>query len=137
MSRLRRIRDRVAGPRPFAFSCCWCFCSNPAHKAEWEADSLVLGATSPKSPYSCQDVTPTSGTVLYRFVACSGGSAAPCTGLGDLIPDEQQQLPHEGIKGCTGVVSSYKRYPNCGHSLCGSALCGRTDTLAWLKSQGW
>jgi hypothetical protein len=130
---------RYGDGKPLIHSCInkACFCSTPPHKPDWEADTVVIGATSPKSPYTCQDLTPQSGTVLYRFVSCSGGTAKPCGALGDLIPDEQQKLPHDTMAGCTGITASYKQYPNCGHSLCGSQLCGRLESVAWLKTQGW
>jgi hypothetical protein len=100
-------------------------------------DSAILDSGAVVDSKVGQDLTPKSGTVLYRFVSCSGGSASACGALGDLIPDEQQRLPHDAVAGCTGVTASYKQYPNCGHSLCGSQLCGRLESLTWLKSRGW
>lgn len=113
-----------------------CYCSNPAHKADWDKDNVQLGSAD--SPYTCSDVTPASGkTVLYRFVACSGGTAAPCGLLGDVIPDDQQSLAFDGIKACAGVTASYQRYANCPHTLCGAKTCGGDDSLAWLVQQGF
>jgi len=134
-----RFVGRYGDGAPLLHSCSnkACYCSGPAHAADWAADTTALGSTYPKSPYTCVDVTPQSGTVLYRFVSCSGGSAAPCGALGDIIPDDQQKLAHDGLASCAGVVASYKQYPACAHTLCGSKLCGFNDTLTWLSSQGF
>jgi hypothetical protein len=113
-----------------------CYCGNPPHSEEWAKDTVVLGSTVPKSPYSCTDVTPV-GAVLYRFVSCEGSAAAACAALGDLIPSPQQKLAHDGIASCPGVSASYQVYPSCGHAECGSVLCGQADSMAWLKTQGW
>jgi hypothetical protein len=134
-----RFVGRYGDGKPLLHSCLnkACFCSAPAHASDWAADTVVLGATAPPSPYTCLDVTPQSGSVLYRFVSCSGAGVAACGLLGDIIPDEQQTKAFDAIKGCAGVVASHQTYASCAHTQCGAKLCGLDDTLVWLKTQGW
>jgi len=131
--------ERYGDGKPLVHSCLnkKCYCSNPPHKTDWEKDTLVIGASYPKSPYTCQDFTPKSGKVLYRFVSCGGQGKDPCNALGDMIPDDQQQLAFQALKSCAQVEASYEAYLPCGHSVCGSKKCGLDDSLAWLKTRGW
>lgn len=116
-----------------------CYCSNPKSKKDWDADNVQIGVTG--ATYTCGNFAPKLGKrVLYRFVSCSGGTAKPCGLLGDIIPDDQQKLAHDGLAKCVlnlNMKSSYKQYPNCAHSSCGGLLCGFTDTLIWLGLNGF
>ncbi|MCK5795832.1 MAG: hypothetical protein KAI47_01515 [Deltaproteobacteria bacterium] len=137
----QRFVGRYGDGSPLVHTCSSgaCFCANPPHRHDWEADTLVLGATYPKSPYQCQDFTPVSGgkKVLYRFVSCSGKGALPCGTLGDIIPDAQQKLAYDALATCSDVIASYERYPLCSHAICGSKTCGLTESLTWLDAQGF
>lgn len=134
-----RFVGRYGDGKPLLHSCQnnACYCSSPAHQGDWAADTTVIGATYPPGPYSCADFTTQTGSVLYRFVSCSGGLGSACGNQGDIIPDAQQKLAHDGLQTCPGVVASYKQYPNCAHTQCGGGLCGLNDSLAWLTSNGF
>jgi hypothetical protein len=116
-----------------------CFCSSPSHASDWAKDTTLIGATSPPGPYQCLDFTPTSGTVLYRFVSCGSGTIAGACDLqqGDVNPDDQQRLPYEALRDCGGVTGSYRSYPLCGHTACGAWVCGGADSITWLEQNGW
>ncbi|MCA9665707.1 MAG: hypothetical protein KC503_08975 [Myxococcales bacterium] len=137
----RRTVARYGDGTPLSHGCSngKCYCASPPHQAEWNKDNVQLGSSG--SPYSCADVTAAASaaqpSLLYRFVACSGGSAQPCGILGDVIPDAQQQGAFDAIKTCAGVTATYERYPLCPHTLCGSKGCGFDDTIAWLTQQGF
>jgi hypothetical protein len=132
------------GPPPLAHSCqnkaCWC--SSPAHAEDWRKDTVVIGATEPASPYVCSDFTPAAGNVLYFFASCSGApGSGPCDVDGDIIPDEQQQVPYQKLAACAGVTATYKKYAECSHAMCGTfgtkANCGGAEAVAWLEANGW
>jgi hypothetical protein len=135
---LYHSRGRYRDGSPLIHSCSnnACYCGTPPHSAERAKDTVVLGSTVPKSPYSCTDVTP-AGNILNRFVSCEGSGAAACGALGDIIPTPQQKLAHDAVAACPGVTASYQIYPSCGHVECGGAQCGQADSVAWLKAQGW
>jgi hypothetical protein len=133
----QRTVERYGDGRPESHDCKnqLCYCASPKHKADWDKDNIIF--SSPASPYSCAAVTPASGSILYRFVSCSGEGQPACGAQGDVIPDIQQKAPYAVIKDCPGVTASYERYPACPHATCGSASCGASDSIAWLKAQGW
>ncbi len=140
----QRFVGRYGDGSPLIHSCSngACYCSNPAHSADWVKDTVVIGATEPPSPYTCDDFVPDSGNVLYRFASCSGATgAAACGYLGDIVPDEQQDAPYQALKSCPGVVASYAQYPTCAHLVCGgfntTENCGGEDGVQWLKANGW
>lgn len=140
----QRFVGRYADGSPLVHSCSngACYCANPAHAGDWAKDTVVIGATSPPSPYTCSDFAPATGTVLYRFASCSGSpGAAACGLLGDIIPDPQQFEPFQAMKSCPGVTASYAAYPTCSHVLCGgfsaNVNCGGDDGVKWLEANGW
>lgn len=116
-----------------------CYCANPPHAADWARDTTVIGATSPPSPYECDDFTGDADTsILYRYVSCGGGSAPPCGMLGTIIPDDQQTAPAQALDGCPGVTVSYQDLPGCAHIVCGGwDSCGGADAVAWLQQNGF
>lgn len=115
-----------------------CFCSQPEHAADWPTDSTQLNGEHPVSPYACADFASTTTSIAYRYVSCSGQGGPPCGPvLGDVIPDDQQQLPASELDACPGLTASWQRYGLCSHVLCGSWLCGGADTIAWLEGLGW
>jgi hypothetical protein len=98
-----------------------------------------IASTAPVSPYGCDDFNADrGGDVLYRYVSCGGGATAPCGAAGDIIPDEQQNLPYLAIGECPGVTASYRDFPSCPHTLCGAwDTCGGAEAVAWLEDNGW
>ena len=119
-----------------------CYCSTPAHAADWVLDTVTPGSIDPTSPFTCNDFIQDSTMTQYRFVSCSGiPGAAACGSLGgDIVPDEQQSTLYDALKNCKGITASYARY-DCPHILCGGfdtiANCGGADTIDWLTNNGW
>ncbi len=138
----QRFVGRYGDGMPLLHSCAngACYCSNPTHAADWAKDTVVIGATDPPSPYQCSDFA--APGLLVRFASCSGSPGAePCGLLGDIIPDEQQQLPYDALTQCSGITTNYAKYPECSHLLCGgfdsSVNCGGDEGVQWLESGGW
>jgi hypothetical protein len=136
-----RFVGRYGDGAPLAHGCAngACYCSTPAHAADWAGDTTVIGATAPPSPYTCDDFTGDGQTILYRYVSC-GGEGAPVCNLagGDLIPDDQQLLPQQALAVCPGVTTSYQDFPACAHTMCSTwDSCGGADGVAWLEANGW
>jgi hypothetical protein len=139
-----RFVGRYADGAPLVHGCAngACYCSSPAHAAEWAKDTVVLGATEPPSPYQCADLVPAGVNLTYHFVSCSGSPGATACGLlGDIIPDDQQKLAHDALAACPGAVTNYVKYADCSHLLCGgfatTVNCGGDDGVTWLESNGW
>ena len=126
---------------PLAHSCRnkKCYCSDPPHASLWSNDSIVIGETYPPSPYTCGNFLPKKGLILYRIVSCEGQGNLPCDKEGDVIPTDQQSSFYSAVSQCGNVnpnlVTSYQVFPKCGHSSCGTLLCGGNDAIEWLSSQ--
>jgi hypothetical protein len=140
----QRFVGRYGDGAPLAHDCGngACYCANPAHAADWAKDTVLLGSTEPPTPYTCADFLPAGKNVIYRFASCSGAPGSTACGLlGDIIPDDQQSLAHDALATCSGAVTSYAKYAECSHVLCGGfgsgTNCGGEDGVTWLEANGW
>lgn len=111
-----------------------CFCSDPPSAGAWINDTIQLDSTDPKSPYTCYNLSLPSG-ILYWFIAsCSGEGHNPCSPLGNVVPDSEQEALYNSLLSCDNVVANYYRNATTGHSLCGSRNYGANVANEWLLS---
>ena len=137
-----RFVGRYGGGGPLTHACDngACFCAGGG--TGWERDSTVIGQPAtgdwPASPYMCADFASPAQTIHWRIVSCGGGQAEPCSLLGDIVPDDQQQRLADALTTCPELAVTYADHPGCAHTVCGGwDFCGGERARAWLTSLGW
>ncbi|MFP6687119.1 MAG: hypothetical protein VB934_20520, partial [Polyangiaceae bacterium] len=134
----KRFVGRYGDGSPAAHNCSnnACYCSSPPSEASWDDDTFGTIAGGSANSYGCADFAPTTGNVLWRFVACDGGPSGSCGT--DTVPKEQQQAAFKALDGCANTTASFESFPNCNHGQCGKwSTCGGASALAWLEQNGW